>query len=211
MFFLDVLFNFLSFICVTEFSLSCWYHFHVVHIAVMSKTYSYQKWNMDFLFFSISKPKVYSPIPCFFSFYVPFHMHVQTRCASSNDFFVLMVLTQCLFWFIHIGFFYTLLKSLLASCRSFLPCSTHTYTPFSNAIMNKMEWLKSENLYNVTTDWGKLVKKSRMKWKKNELCGYLQWRRHGRIGHWVRKIPADQNTRNIEGNSVFRAIIVASW
>ena len=64
--FLDVLFNFLSFICVTEFS----YHFHVVHIAVMCKTYSYQKWNMVFffLFFSISKPKVYSPIPCFFRF-----------------------------------------------------------------------------------------------------------------------------------------------
>ena len=37
--FLDMLFNFLSFICVTEFS----YHFHVVHIAVMCKTYSYQK------------------------------------------------------------------------------------------------------------------------------------------------------------------------
>ena len=33
------------------------------------------------------------------------------------------------------------LKSLLASCRSFLPCSTHTctYTPFSNTIMNKMQ------------------------------------------------------------------------
>ena len=37
--FLDVLFNFLSFICVTEFS----YHFHVVHIAVMCKTNSYKK------------------------------------------------------------------------------------------------------------------------------------------------------------------------
>ena len=37
------------------------------------------------------------------------------------------------------------LKSLLASCRSFLPCSTHTYTPFSNTIMNKMQWLKSKN------------------------------------------------------------------
>ena len=48
MFFLDVLFNFLSFICVTEFSLACWYQFHVVHIAVMSKTYSSQKWNKDF-------------------------------------------------------------------------------------------------------------------------------------------------------------------
>ena len=32
---------------------------------------------------------------------------------------------------------------------------------------------------------------------KNELCGYLQWRRHGRSGHWVRKIPANQNTGNI--------------
>ena len=69
-FFLDVLFNFLSFIWVTEFSYSCWY---VVHIAVMCKTYLYQKWNMDFLFFSISKPKVYLPIPCFF-FRFMFHL-----------------------------------------------------------------------------------------------------------------------------------------
>ena len=33
----------------------------------------------------------------FFSFYVPSHMHLQIRCASSNDFSVLMVLIQCLF------------------------------------------------------------------------------------------------------------------
>ena len=102
------------------------------------------------------------------------------------------------------------LQSLLASCRSFLPCSTHTYTPFSNTTMNKMQWLKSKNLYNVTTDWWKLVKKGGWN-EKNELCGYLQWRRHGRSGHWVRKIPANHNTGNIEGNSVFRAIVVASW
>ena len=96
------------------------------------------------------------------------------------------------------------LQSLLASCSSFLPCSTHTCTPFSNTIMNKMQWLKSKNLY-VTTDWWKLVKKGGWNEKKNELCGYLQWRRHGRSGHWVRKIPANHNTGNIEGNSVFRA------
>ena len=30
----------------------------------------------------------------FFSFYVPSHMHLQTRCAPSNDFSVLMVLIQ---------------------------------------------------------------------------------------------------------------------
>ena len=46
--------------------------------------------------------------------------------------------------------------------------------------------------------------------EKNEFCGYLQWRRHGRSGHLVRKSPANQNTGNIEGNTVFRAIVVAS-
>ena len=101
-----------------------------------------------------------------FSFYVPSHMHLQTCCAPSNDFSVLMVLIQWLFWFIHIGFFFTLLQSLLASCRSFLPDSTHTYTPFSNTIMNRMEWLKSKNLYYVTTDWWKLVKKKQDEMEK---------------------------------------------
>ena len=124
------------------------------------------KHGFSFVLFNQQNPKFIHQYHVFCSFYVPFHMHVQTRCASSNDFSVLTALIQCLFWFIHIGFFYTLLKSLVASCRSFLPCSTHTYTPFSNTIMNKMEWLKSENLYNVNTDWWKLVKKSRMKWKK---------------------------------------------
>ena len=57
----------------------------------------------------------------------------------------------------------------------------------------------------------KIGEKKQDEMEKNELCGHLQCRRHGRIGHWVRKIPADQNTGNIEGNSVFRAIIVASW
>ena len=68
MFFLDVLFNFLSFICVTEFSLACWYHFHVVHIAVMSKTYSYQKWNMDFFVrsFQSANPKFIQQYHVFF-------------------------------------------------------------------------------------------------------------------------------------------------
>ena len=56
----------------------------------------------------------------------------------------------------------------------------------------------------------KIGEKKQDEMGKNELRGYLQWRRHGRSGHWVRKIPADQNTGNIEGNSVFRAIIVAS-
>ena len=46
--------------------------------------------------------------------------------------------------------------------------------------------------------------------KKKELYGYLQGRGHGNSGHWVRKAPADQNTGNIEGNSVFRVTVVAS-
>ena len=177
----------------------------------MCKTYSYQNETWCFLFFSISKPKVYSPIPCFFRFM----FHLTCICKST----VLPQIISLFWWSLHSVYFdlstlvssLPFLKSLLASCCSFLPCSTHTYTPFSNTIMNKMQWLKSKNLYNITTDWWKLVKKSRIKWKKNELCGYLQWRRHGRSGHWVRKIPANQNTGNIEGNPVFRTIVVASW
>ena len=46
--------------------------------------------------------------------------------------------------------------------------------------------------------------------EKDELHGYLEWRRHGGSGHWVRNIPANQNTGNIEGNSVFWAIVVVS-
>ena len=147
----------------------------------------------------------------FFSFYVLSHMHLQIRCASSNDFSVWWSLYSVYFDLSTLVSSLPFLKSVLASCRSFLPRSTHTYTPFSNTIMNKMQWLKSKNVYNVTTHWWKLVKKKQDEMEKNELCGYLQWRRHGRSGHWVRKIPANQNTGNIEGNSVFRAIVVASW
>ena len=38
-------------------------------------------------------------------------MDLQTRCAPSNDFSVSMVLIQWLFWFIHIGFFFTLFST----------------------------------------------------------------------------------------------------
>ena len=94
------------------------------------RTSSYQKWNMDFfVLFNQQTQSLFTNTTCF-SFYVPSHMHLQTRCAPSNDFSVLLVLIQWLFWFIHIGFFFTLLQSLLASCRSFLLCSTHTYTLF---------------------------------------------------------------------------------
>ena len=132
----------------------------------MSKTYSYQKWNIDFLFFSIGKPKVYSPILCFFRFM----FHFTCMCKPA----VLPQMISLFWWSLYSACFdlstlvssLPFLKSLFASCRSFLPCSTHTCTPFSNTIMNKMERLKSKNLYNVTTDRWKLVKKSRMKWKK---------------------------------------------
>ena len=141
-------------------SCSCWYHFHVVHIAVMCKTYLYKKWNMDFLFFSISKPKLYSPIPCLF----PFMFHLTCICKLA----VLPQMISLFWWFLYCDYFdlstfvssLPFLQSLFASCHYFLPCSTHTYTPFSNTIMNMIEWLKSKNLYNVTTDWWKLVKKA---------------------------------------------------
>ena len=56
----------------------------------------------------------------------------------------------------------------------------------------------------------KIREKKQDEMEKNELSGYLQWRRQGGSGHWVRNISANQNTENIEGNSVFRAMVVAS-
>ena len=85
MFFLDVLFNFRSFICVTEFSLACWYHFHVVHIAVMSKTYSYQKWNMDFYVLFNQQTQSLFTNTMFFCFMFHFTCMCKPR-SSSNDF-----------------------------------------------------------------------------------------------------------------------------
>ena len=134
------------------------------------KTYSYQKWNMVFFFcsFQSANPKFIHQYHVFFVLCSISHAFANPLCFLKWFLCFDGPYIQCLFWFIHIGFFFTLFKSPLASCRSFLPCSTHTYayTPFSNTIMNKMQWLKSKNLYNVTTDWWKLVKKSRMKWKK---------------------------------------------
>ena len=120
-------------------------------------------------------------------FFVLFNQQTQSLFTNTMFFFRIMFHLICickpavlpqmisLFWWSSYRVYFDLstlisslpfLQSLLASCCSFLPCSTHTYTPFSNTIMNKMQWLKSKNLYNVTTDWWKLVKKSRMKWKK---------------------------------------------
>ena len=147
--FLYVLFNFLSFICVTEVSLSC---FMLFTLQSWVKLIQIKNQTRIFVLFNQQTQSLFTN-----TMFLRFMFHFRCMCkpAVLPDFSVLMVLIQCLFWFIHIGFFYTLLKSLLASCRSFLPCSTHTYTPFSNTVMNKMEWLKSENLYNVTTDWWK--------------------------------------------------------
>ena len=73
-----------------------------------------------------------------FSFYVPSHMHSQTRSVSSNDLSVLIVLIQCLYWFIHIGFFFTLLtKSVGFVCFLFPMQHSHIHTVFK-AIMNMM-------------------------------------------------------------------------
>ena len=73
-----------------------------------------------------------------FSFYVPSHMHSQIRYVSSNDLSVLIVLIQCLFWFIHIGFFFTLLtKSVGFVCFLSPMQHSHIHTVFK-AIMNMM-------------------------------------------------------------------------
>ena len=164
-----------------------------------------------FLFFSISKPKVYLPIPCFFFVLCSISYAFANPLCSSNDFSVLMVLIQGLFWFIHIDFFFTLFTQSVGFVSFFSPMQhSHMHTVFKHyheqdAMIEKQKFVQCHH-------WlVKIGEKRRMKWKKKELCGYLQWRRHGRSGHWVRKIPANHNTGNIEGNSVFRAIVVASW
>ena len=69
----------------------------------------------------------------FFSFYVPSHMHLQIRCASSNDFSVLMVLIQCLFSFIHIGFFFTIFKESVGFVSFISPMQhSHIHTVFKH-------------------------------------------------------------------------------
>ena len=145
-----------------------------------------------FCTFQSVNPKFLHQFHVFFSLLYSIS-HLQTRCACFLKGLICFDGRQ--FWFIHIGFFLTLFTNR-ALCRSFVPCSIHTYTPFSNTFLNKVQWLKSRNLCTVTE------KKAAYEWKV-ELCVYLQWRRQGRSGHWVRKIPANQNTGNIEGNSVF--------
>ena len=174
----------------------------------MCKIYSYQKWSMDFFVLFNQQTQSLFANTMFFSFYVPSHMHLQTRCASSNDFSVLMILIQCLFWFIRIGLFFTLYTKSVGFVSFFSPMRhSHIHTVFKHyheqdAMIEKQKFVQFHH-------WPvKIGQKSRMKWGKNELCCYLQGRRHGRSGHWVRKIPANQNTGNIEGNSVFRAIVV---
>ena len=180
-------------------------------MAVMCKTCSYQKWNMMFFVLFNQQTQSLFTNTLFFSFYVPSHMHLQIRCASSNNFSVLMVLTQCLFWFIHIGFFFTLFKKSVGFVLFISPMQhSHIHTVFKHyheqdAMIEKQKFVQCHH-------WlVKIGEKKQDEMEKNELCGYLQWRRHGRSGHWVRKIPANQNTGNIDGNPVFRAIVVASW
>ena len=111
----------------------------------------------------------------FFSFYVPSHMHLQIRCTSSNDFSVLMVPIQCLFWFIHIGFFFTLFKESVGFV-SFISPMQHSqiHTVFKHyhekdAMIEKQKFVQCHH-------WlVKIGEKKQDEIKKNELCGYLQY------------------------------------
>ena len=86
-----------------------------------------------FCSFQSANQKVIHQYHVFFSFYVPSHMHLQTRCASSNDFSVLIVLIQCLFWFIHIGFFITLFTKSVGFVSFFSPMQhSHIHTVFKH-------------------------------------------------------------------------------
>ena len=60
-------------------------------------------------------------------------MHSQTSSVSSNDLSVLMVLLQCLFWFIHIGFFFTLLTKSVGFVSFLSPMQhSHIHTVFKH-------------------------------------------------------------------------------
>ena len=100
-----------------------------------------------------------------FSLYVSSHMHLQTRCASSNDFSVLMVPIQCLFWFIHSGFFFTLFTKSIGFVSFSSPMQhSHIHTVFKHyheqdAMIEKQKFVQCHWLE-------KIGEKSRMKWKK---------------------------------------------
>ena len=129
MFFLDVLLNFLSFICVTEFSWLCWYHFHVVHIAVMCKNIHIKNETWIFCTFRSANPKFIHQYHVFFLLCSIWHAFANPLCflkwflCFDSPYTVIILIYP--HWFLLYP-----LQSLLASCRSFLPCSTHTYTPF---------------------------------------------------------------------------------
>ena len=100
------------------------YHFHVVHIAVMCKNLFISIMNMDFLYSSIGKPKVYSPIPCFFPFM--FHLTCTRKPAVFPQRIYLFWWSLNIFWFIHIDFFFTLSTESVGFV-SFLSSMQHSH------------------------------------------------------------------------------------
>ena len=93
-------------ICVTEFSYSCWCRFHVVHIAVMWKTYSYQKWNMDFFVLFNQQTQSLFTNTMFF----PFMFHLTCICKPA----VLPQMISLFWWSLYSDYFdlSTLVSSL---------------------------------------------------------------------------------------------------
>ena len=178
----------------------------------MSKNYSYKKWNMNFLFFSISKSKVYSPIPCFF-FRFMFHLTCMCKPAVLPQMIVLCFdgpYTVFILIYPHWFLLYPFKKVCWLRVVLFSHAAlTHTHRFQTLSWTRWNDW--KANICTMSPLTGENWWKKAGWNEKKKLCDYLQWRRHGKSGHWVRKVPANQNTGNIEGKSVFRAIIVASW
>ena len=121
-----------------------------------------------FLYSSISKPKVYSPIPCFFLLCSISHAFANPLCFLKWIIRFDGLYTVFIFSFIHIGFFFTLLTKSVGFVSFLSPMQhSHIHTVFKhyNEHDEHNDW-KAKKLYNVT-DWWKLVKKKQDEMEKN--------------------------------------------
>ena len=145
----------------------------------------------------------YLPIPCFFFRFMFLSYAFANPLCFLKWFLCFDGPYTGFIWFIHIDFFFTLFTKSVGFVSFFSPMQhSHIHTVFKH-YHEQDAMIEKQNLYNVTNDWWKLVKKGGWNEKKKWVVRLLTMEKHGRSGHWVRKIPANHNTGNIEGNSVF--------
>ena len=196
MFFLDVLFSFPLLALLNS----------AIHVDVVFMLFTLQSCekrihikNEKWIFFCTFQ----SANPTFIHQYHVFSFYVHLTCICKPA--VLPQMISLFWWSLYSDYFD--LSTMVSSLTYYKVCwlrvvlFSHTALAHTHRFQT-LSWTR-------WSDWkAKICTMSPLTgenwWKKagwngkNELCGYLQWRRHGRSGHWVRKVPApNQNTGNI--------------